>query len=380
MTETAVPQSSQRFVHHGRAGELLAISLVNLLYKVLTLGVYHFWAKTRVRRYVWSQTSFAGERFEYTGQGRELLLGLLRALVWFVAPLVMLGAPVIIFAFLGTRENPPEFLEKFSMVVVFIPLLLVLAGYPYYLFLLGLARYGARRYRLGRTRWRGIRFALAGSAVSHGKKMLGYSILTAITFGIYFPYMRHHLTENLLNHTWFGDQRLSYGGRGGDLVGRYWGFVGLTIAFGIPWGFFVEPVLSGVVEELNRPGQGPPAIVIWLVTTAIGLLSYVPFAVAWLWFRAGELRYYIHQSSLANVRFTADFRTTHFIWLWISNAALVLVTLGLAYSWAAVRTARFFSDHLHLRGELDFSAIGQSPEEVLKAGEGLAEALDLGSI
>lgn len=378
MTETAVPQSSQRFVHHGRAGELLAISLVNLLFKVLTLGVYHFWAKTRVRRYVWSQTSFAGERFEYTGQGRELLLGLLRALVWFV-PLVLLGSPFIFGYLFGTGTIPPEYLEKLSIVLVLGPLL-VLSGYAYFLFLLGLARYGARRYRLSRTRWRGIRFALSGSAVSHGKKMLWYSFLTAITFGIYFPYMRHNLTGNLLNHTWFGDQRISYGGRGGDLVGRYWGFVGLTIAFGIPWGFIVEPLLSGLVEELNRPGQNPPAIVIWLVTTAIGLFSYVPFAVAWLWFRAGELRYYIHQSSLANVRFKADFRTTHFIWLWISNAALVLVTLGLAYSWAAVRTARFLSEHLHLQGELDFSAIGQSPEEVLKAGEGLAEALDMGSI
>ena len=51
--------------------------MVNLLLTIVTLGIYRFWAKTRIRRYLWSQTEFLGDRFEYTGTGKELLIGFL---------------------------------------------------------------------------------------------------------------------------------------------------------------------------------------------------------------------------------------------------------------------------------------------------------------
>ena len=53
---------------------------------------------------------------------------------------------------------------------------------------------------------------------------------------------------------------------------------------------------------------------------------------------------------------------------------------GLAYAWVVVRTARFMTTHLHLEGELDLAAIEQTSQQVPTGGEGLAEALDLGSI
>ena len=70
-----------RFAHHGSGGELFLIMLVNMVLKVITLGLYHFWAKTRVRRYLWSHSAYRDERFEYTGTGLDLLLGFLQALV-----------------------------------------------------------------------------------------------------------------------------------------------------------------------------------------------------------------------------------------------------------------------------------------------------------
>ncbi len=41
-----------RLRHHGAAGELFKIYVVNILLTLVTLGIYRFWAKTRVRRYV----------------------------------------------------------------------------------------------------------------------------------------------------------------------------------------------------------------------------------------------------------------------------------------------------------------------------------------
>ena len=48
---------------------------------VVTLGIYRFWARTRLRRYIWSSIKPGGDSFEYTGTGLEKFLGFLIALV-----------------------------------------------------------------------------------------------------------------------------------------------------------------------------------------------------------------------------------------------------------------------------------------------------------
>ena len=65
------------FEHDGRVSELLPIVLLNALLNVLTLSLYRFWGKTRVRRYLWDNTNLLGDRLEYTGTGGELFKGFL---------------------------------------------------------------------------------------------------------------------------------------------------------------------------------------------------------------------------------------------------------------------------------------------------------------
>jgi len=47
----------------GNGGTLFGIQIVNLLLIIITLGIYYFWAKARVRIYIWSQADFNGDRF-----------------------------------------------------------------------------------------------------------------------------------------------------------------------------------------------------------------------------------------------------------------------------------------------------------------------------
>ncbi len=53
--------------------------------------MYYCWAKTRVRRYLFSETAFEGDRFAYHGTGKELLLGFLKAFVVFFLPIIVLS-------------------------------------------------------------------------------------------------------------------------------------------------------------------------------------------------------------------------------------------------------------------------------------------------
>src|SRR5215510_5137417 len=48
--------------------------------ELVTAGFYRFWLATDMRRHLWSHTMIDGDAAEYTGRGKELLIGFLVAL------------------------------------------------------------------------------------------------------------------------------------------------------------------------------------------------------------------------------------------------------------------------------------------------------------
>ena len=111
---------------------------------MVTLGIYRFWLTTDMRRFLWANTEIAGEALEYTGTPFELLIGFLVA----IAMLIPLYAGFFVAALdLGL-------LGQISGMLGFAALS-VLGQY---------AIYRARRYRLTRTVYRGLRFHQDGSA------------------------------------------------------------------------------------------------------------------------------------------------------------------------------------------------------------------------
>ena len=131
-----------RFVGNERIyWRLMARGAVLLL---CTLGIYRFWLATDQRRFLWANTEIAGDALEYTGTARELLIGFLIAIA------VLL--PIYAGFFLAAMDL--GFIGRMSGVLAFI--LLALFGH--------FAIYRARRYRLTRTVFRGVRLHQTGSA------------------------------------------------------------------------------------------------------------------------------------------------------------------------------------------------------------------------
>ncbi|HKK13646.1 MAG TPA: YjgN family protein [Gammaproteobacteria bacterium] len=308
-----------RLIHHGSGGELFVIFLVNIALKVVTLGIYHFWAKTRIRRYLWTQAGFDGERFEYTGLGGELFFGFLKAMGVLIG-LVLLGS--ILSGVLGMIHPA---LAALPMVALYIT----------FFVLVGMGIYSARRYTLSRTRWRSIRFAQTGSPLTYARKMIGYTLLTVFTLGLYAPFMKNRLMGYMLSNTYFGTEQVTYDGEGRDLF--------------------------------------KPFIIAYLLTLpTLGLV--------WLWYKAAEWRYIAGHCRLQSLRFSCDVTGGQVFGLMFTNLLLIAFTLGLAFPWVLLRTVRFAFAHLAVAGELDYSAIGQSPESVPGTGEGLVQAFDMGGI
>ena len=195
---------------------LLAHGAVLLMF---TLGIYRFWLTTDIRRFLWSNTELAGESFEYTGTARELLLGFLIA----IAILVPLYAGFFLVA-LGLGE--------LSSLLA----LLVLAVLGHY------AVYRARRYRLTRTVYRGVRFHQSGSAWRYAVCALFWWTLILSTLGLAYPFAQSRLERFKMRNTFFG-----------DLQGRFEGSgVRLFLRGSVLWLLAVVPFCVGLVATAAR--------------------------------------------------------------------------------------------------------------------------------
>ena len=212
-----VDLTPSRPVYDGKLGELYGIYLRHLTLMVLTLGWSRFWGRTRLRRYLWNHVSILGDRFEYRGRGIELLIG-------FVLVLAMLGglgrADVAGLGVRLPRDALPGFgfLNLFYLSIVFIGIPLAFVG-----------QYAGLRYKLSRTRWRGIRCGMAGSAWSYGGLATVLNIANAVTGQLLTPLVSVNLARPRIANAFVGTQRFDFAGSAGDIYGRYLGYYFLNI-------------------------------------------------------------------------------------------------------------------------------------------------------
>src|SRR5690349_106181 len=184
--------SLRRATFHGSGGTLMGIHVVNVLLTLVTLGVYYPWAKTRIRRYLFGESAFDGDRFAYHGTGKELLLGFLKAFLVFLLPVILLSTFADYWP--GLDGNIRD------AAAVFIPLVFFNVFTP-------VAMAGARRYRLSRTSWRGIRFSFRGRARDLILIFLKGSLLAIVTFGFYYPFFLAQRQGFMVSHSYFGNER-----------------------------------------------------------------------------------------------------------------------------------------------------------------------------
>lgn len=171
--------------------------------ELVTFGFYRFWLVTDIRRHLWSNTAIDGDTAEYTGRGRELLIGFLFA----VAILV----PIYLVYFLIGIEA--ERWQGFAGIPLFV------GFYAFGQF----AIYRARRYRLTRTVWRGVHFWMDGSGWSYAGRALAWGLLVGLTLGLALPWREAALERYKMRHSYYGDLRGDFDGVGLDFFKSAWG-------------------------------------------------------------------------------------------------------------------------------------------------------------
>jgi len=364
---------SPALTYDGQLGELYGIFLMNLLWTVLTLGIFRFWAITRIRRYLWSRTRFQGERFEYTGTGGELFVGVLLAILMLIGAVVVTG---VLFAALYAIWHP---LGAVAVLLLYGGLFVVAAG----------AVFSAQHYKLSRTVWAGIRGGMTGSMLAYGLRSVLYAILAGLTLFQMLPWRSIRLAEQRINASSLGNLRFRFQGRARDVYGPFLltllGALALLAlvaagAWTVVQGYL--PAIQAAMAQRGGAGPTPADLMLFQRLTWVAIGAFVLFSMGSvlinLWYVALFERHVIGRTTLGPLRFSSTLTGRGLLWLSLVNAVVLLVTLGLGFPVVLQRTMRFLARNLWVSGALDLPALEQGTTQEPRLAEGLFQLLDGG--
>lgn len=251
------------------------------LLELVTFGFYRFWLTTKIRRHLWAHTQIDGDAFEYTGTGRELLIGFLFALAILV--------PIYLAYFLVGIEA--EHIKAF-------------ASFPLFIFFYAFAQfavYRARRYRLTRTVWQGVRFWMTGSGLAYAWRAFWWGALVLLTLGLAYPWRAAALERYKMKHTFYGDLQARFTGTGWTFFKRGWWLWLLTwiplIGYLAFIGLFAYAVVQTHGGTPNKEALAAITVGFLFASLSLMLLPFIYPA-----FKATELKWWAEGINFGELR------------------------------------------------------------------------------
>ena len=288
------PDAPQPVRFSDNGGAFLNLLMRGALLELVTFGFYRFWLATDIRRRLWSATSVGGEAFEYTGRARELLIGFLVALA-IIGPLAVFNFLLGIFA---------EKLQAFASL----PL-----GLFYFAFT-QFAIYRARRYRLTRTVWRGVRFWMSGSGWRYAWMSFWWGALAAITLGGAYPWRAAALERYKMGNTYYGDLQGSFVGTGGALFKRVW-WIWLPAILLIVGIIALVVLVAADVVVFRRTSAEKSAALGFAAIVALACVLLLAYPL----FRASEWQWWANGVRFGELSVNSVIRRRAVLWLYVKT-------------------------------------------------------------
>ena len=378
----------QPFNFTGTGGEYFRIWIVNLILSILTLGIYSAWAKVRTNRYFYGNTQVDDTGFEYHAEPLAILKGRLLAV-----------ALLLVYVLAG---------QMFPVAGKAFILLLLLAT-PWVI-------WKSIKFNARMTSFRNVRFGFYGSLHDSYRYLLFIPmipVLTAILAGIVMwfvtgstdpgayvalaviafitIYLMVPFIQKEITGYYIGNHRYGQGPLQVDLsTKRYyliylclfgWSillFAAISIAAGVAV-FFSGLNIAAMVPATE--GELPPMVMAPLI--AVTAFMYFAMLIAGIWMKAylkANIRNHVFSNiQLGNVmQLESGITTGRLFRFYLVNVLLMICTLGLAYPWIKVRSARLMASitKAHLAGSLDqYVSLQQSRQSAI--GEEIGEAFDM---
>jgi uncharacterized membrane protein YjgN (DUF898 family) len=323
-----------RFTFTGSGKEYFRIWMVNLFLTVATLGLYSAWAKVRRLQYFDRNTELAGAVFDFDGDPRAILRGRVLAVV-------LLGAYQYAFGF--------------SVAVGVAVVLALLLALPF------LMR-GALRFRLGNTRYRGLRFGFSGSAAgaypAYFPPVLMFllpaalvavdpsqrSVLVIFLFYLAWPLMHGTMKRYQHKHLQFGELASSFDVPKRRFYIPYLKSLGmglLAMALAMALGALLIYLHSRWTGATGADKTGA-----WFSITITVVMGYVAYLMAgpYLQVRVGNLVW--SATTFPGMTINSHMKARAYMKLQLINSILTLLSLGLYRPFAVVRAYRYRLAHI----------------------------------
>ncbi len=338
-------------VFSGSTGEYFGIWFVNLLLSIVTLGIYSAWAKVRTERYFYGNTTLAGSSFDYLADPIAILKGRLIAYA------------VVIALVLSSNFLPVLYVVLILALFALMPLIIVF----------GL------RFRARNSAWRGLSFRFDREGRAAYGPFLGWQLLTGLTGTLLYPLMKLKQHEFVAGGHWFGRKRFEFEGDASRYYTPY--LIALGIGVGLVVVFvivFSATIFAGVAAgEGARDGAAAGALGFGMIAALV--LFYGGMFGLGIFLRVRYANLLWNNTRLGPHRFKSSLRVRDMLWLYASNLAAIVCTLGLAVPWAMIRLARYRAAHFAVLAEGDIDDFVRDQErEHAAAGAELIDALDVG--
>ncbi|WP_170430724.1 YjgN family protein [Ruegeria arenilitoris] len=340
------------FEFRGSAAEYFGIWIVNLLLSLLTFGIYSAWAKVRTKKYFYQNTFVAGRSFDYHATGLQILIGRIIVIAGIVAYTILGAIPLVNLAML-------------LGLVFLIPYLLV----------------RSLRFQARMSSWSNVRFDFQGNWGTAAANYFLYPFLAALTIYTTWPFVTRSVQRFHVNGHTFGTTKMSFDSPIGPfykaaLAAMAWGIGTIVIATVVVG---VNVNMSGMLSELSHD---PEDIAAMIDVIMILLLFFVAAIPATIIYRAMVRNTVYNYTILGDGhRFYSDVSALRLLWISVSNAVVVAMTLGLMLPWAHVRRVRYLANHTLFipAGPLD-DFVGDISAQVSAIGDayGDIEGFDIG--
>ena len=378
----------QPFNFTGTGGEYFRIWIVNLILSILTLGIYSAWAKVRTNRYFYGNTQVDNTGFEYHAKPLAILKGRLFAV-----------ALLLVYVLVG---------QMFPVAGTVFMLLLLLAS-PWVI-------WKSMKFNARMTSFRNVRFGFYGSLKDSYRYLLlipMLPLLTALVAGIVMwfvtgssepgpyvalavvafitTYLMVPFIQKAITGYYIGNHRYGQGLLEADLSTKKYHLIylclfgwsilifgAITVAAGMAM-FFSGLNIAAMVPAAE--GELPQMALAPLIAATV--FMYIAMLIAGVWVKA-YLKANIRNHVFGNIqlddvmRLESSITTGRLFRFYLVNILLMICTLGLAYPWIKVRSARLMASttEAHMSGSLDqYVSLQQNRQSAI--GDEIGEAFDV---
>lgn len=353
-TNEPQPGTISPVIFSGQFPEYFRIWIVNTALTIVTLGIYSPWAKVRKLRYFYTHTEVASGTFDFHANPKAILFGRLIAL-----------------AIAGLYFGSGYFDPRAPVIVI----LLIFAVVPWLVV-------RSRIFRMRNTSYRGVRFNFIPDYKEAFKVYYLAALVTVLSLSFATPSAIYMRTKFAVRHTGFGKSRFTFKGNHGAYTSIFWRSVGLSVLVAATYmGLmtFVGPaILPDVVDSV-----GEPTFESRLYGLMIALPLFIGYAVVVVYSVVRFRNYTWSMTSLGGNRFYSDLSVREMLAIYLSNALVIVLSVGLMIPWAQIRLARYRAQHTKLELADDWKnyvASGESEGSALgdEIGQAFDVELDLG--